>query len=284
LYWHTNNLVQAKELFTGPGMEPGYAPFYAVRANLWSENEESERRKDLERAIGLDKEGWRYQKLYAENEIRLGKYEQALSIAEPYYAKHPADYIMGMLYARTLLLNKKYKESDALLSRLNIIPFEGATDGRELYREAKLMQAVQEMEKKNFKTALQFINASKVWPANLGVGKPYDEDIDLRLEEWMNYLCFTKLGNAASAQSSLNRVLQTKRSFPSANDLVSAWAMDRLNRNTGMQWLEERIQQFPESKILTWCKSVLQKQSTNIIQAGESNATIRILEQLNQFY
>ena len=60
----------------------------------------------------------------------------------PFYRGHPNDYIMGMLYAKTLLLNKKFKESDAMLTKLNIIPFEGATEGRELYREAKLMQAI----------------------------------------------------------------------------------------------------------------------------------------------
>ena len=103
---------------------------------------------------------------------------------------------MGMVYAKTLLLNKRYKESDALLTRLNIIPFEGATDGRELYREAKLMQAIQEMQKKNYKKALQFISASKLWPLNLGVGKPYDEDIDMRLEDWMSYLIYEKTGKS----------------------------------------------------------------------------------------
>ena len=113
-----------------------------------------------------------------------------------------------MLYARTLLLNKKYKESDALLTRIQIIPFEGATDGRELYREAKLMQAVQEIKNKNYKKALQFINASKSWPLNLGVGKPYDEDIDLRLEEWMNYICYAKTGRTSQAQASLEKITQ----------------------------------------------------------------------------
>ena len=101
---------------------------------------------DLQHAIQLDKEQWRYHKLLAEHEILQKKYEQALTIAEQYYHSHPQDYIIGMLYAKTLLLNKKYKESDALLTRIQIIPFEGATDGRELYREAKLMQAVQEIK------------------------------------------------------------------------------------------------------------------------------------------
>ena len=63
---------------------------------------------------------------------------KALPLVETYYKQHPENYIMGMLYAKTLLLNQKYRESDAVLSRLEIIPFEGATEGRQMYREAKL--------------------------------------------------------------------------------------------------------------------------------------------------
>ena len=82
-----------------------------------------------------------------------------------------------MLYAKTILLNKKYAAADAFLSKLKILPFEGATMGRQLYHEAKLMQAVMEMKNKQYKKALKFIAEAKLWPQNLGVGKPYQEDI-----------------------------------------------------------------------------------------------------------
>ena len=263
LYWHTNNLDRAKELFKQCGSKPDYAPFYAARANLLNENEGQ--RSDLEHAIDLDKGEWRYQKLLAENQIRLGKYQEAMLITEKYYQQHPQNYIMGMLYARTLLLNKKYAACDALLSRLNIIPFEGATDGRELYREAKLMQAVQEIQKKNYTKALQFIAASKLWPANLGVGKPYDEDIDLRLEEWLNYVCYAKSGKTSLANASLDRILKIKQPYPSANDLVTAWAMEKVNqKEKARQWLQDRINKYPDSKILLWSKAVFENQPATI--------------------
>jgi hypothetical protein len=37
---------------------------------------------------------------------------------------------MGMLYAKTLLLNKNYAAADAFLTKLKILPFEGATIGK----------------------------------------------------------------------------------------------------------------------------------------------------------
>ena len=134
---------------------------------------------------------------------------------------------MGMLYAKTLLLNKRYKESDALLTRLNIIPFEGATEGRELYREAKLMQATQEIQKKNYKKALQFISESKLWPLNLGSGKPYDEDIDTKLEDWMSYLIYEKTKKIDLAKASLERISKGKNNSPQATQLVTALTMEK---------------------------------------------------------
>ena len=46
------------------------------------------------------------------------------------------NYIMGMLYAKTLLLSKNFAAADALLTKLQILPFEGATDGRCLHKLA----------------------------------------------------------------------------------------------------------------------------------------------------
>jgi tetratricopeptide (TPR) repeat protein len=280
LYWHTNNLDRARELLRQCETKPDYAPFYVARASLFNDNEEQSN-SDLEHAIQLDKGEWRYQKLFAESQIRRGKYQEALSTVEKYYQQHLQNYIMGMLYARTLLLSKKYKESDALLGKLNIIPFEGATDGRELYREAKLMQAVQEIQKKNYTKALEFIAASKLWPSNLGVGKPYDEDIDLRLEDWMSYLCYTRSGKTAQAKSSLERIVQMSRPYPSANDLVTAWAMEKANqKEKATQWLQERVNEYPENKILLWSKATFENKPTNEILKGEQNATVRILEEI----
>lgn len=131
----------------------------------------------------------------AEHYIKQQQYEKALALTETYYRSHPANYIMGMLYAKTLLLNRRYAECDRLLAKLNIIPFEGATEGRELYREARLMQAAQELKNKKYKKALQLIAAARVWPENLGVGKPYEQDVDERLEDWMSYRCHEQMGN-----------------------------------------------------------------------------------------
>jgi hypothetical protein len=147
------------------------------------------------------------------------------------------------------------------------------------------MQAVEEMNRKNFKKALAFIDASKIWPANLGVGKPYEEDIDLRLEKWMSYICYTRSGNKSATQSALNDILQTNHPYPSANDLVTAWAMEKSTHSVSfpLEWLQERINKYPGNKFLLWSKAVLQNQPSNDILKGGENATVHILEQLKKF-
>jgi predicted Zn-dependent protease len=283
IYWHRNDLAKANDLLAQCGEQPDFPPFYAGRANLANERNGEQKVTDLRRAIQLDKEQWRYHKLLAEEYIRQKKYEQALAVSEQYYSGHSDNYIMGMLYAKTLLLNKRYKEADALLTRLDIIPFEGATEGRELYREAKLMQAVEEMRRKNYKKALQFINASKLWPVNLGVGKPYEEDIDMKLEDWMSYLSYQKIGNPGQAKGALERITHAPVNYPQASSLATAWAMEKQDKkNQAIQWLDQLIQKYPENQILVWTKATFLNQQTAFLQDDKKNATVRILEELSQ--
>ncbi|MEP7111594.1 MAG: DUF5107 domain-containing protein [Ferruginibacter sp.] len=287
--WNRNNLLRARELFTQCGTQPADPAFYAARAALMKENALSVA-TDLQQAIKLDPQGWRYHKLLAEQFIRQKQYENALAIAEPFYKSHPDNYVMGILYAKTLLLAKKYTVADAFLTKLKILPFEGATEGRQLYHEAKLMLAVMEMKKKQYKKGLKFIADAKLWPQNLGVGKPYDEDIDERLEDWLNYICYTSLGNKGAAGQSLQKIIaftpkvdNTIQNFLSANHLVSAWAIEKTSSpEKADEWLKAQARLYPANKIIQWCLQVYSKQQSDGLPPDEKNGEVRILEQVLQ--
>ncbi|WP_348811376.1 DUF5107 domain-containing protein [Flavobacterium maritimum] len=285
--WNRNNLAKAKELFRLCGTKPMDPAFYAARAALMKDNPESAL-IDLQQAIKLDKQGWRYPKLLTEHFIAQKQYDKALTIIEPFYKKHTDNYIMGMLYAKTLLLNKKYASADALLTQLKILPFEGATAGRQLYHEAKLMQAVMEMKKKQYKKALQFIAEAKLWPENLGAGKPYDENIDERMENWLNYLCYTSLDDKETATESLQKIVafipkvdNTVMNFLPANQLVSAWAIEKTSTaKKAEEWLEAQARSYPSNKIIQWCLQVYTKKQSDSLTEDEKDGEVRILEQL----
>jgi hypothetical protein len=266
-----------------------YAPFYAARAFLLGGTDIGQAEIDFTRALALDKNEWRYHKLLAEHYIKQQQNEKALALTQSYYRLHGANYIMGMLYAKALLLNKRYAQCDRLLTKLNIIPFEGATEGRELYREAKLMQAVQQLKRKEYKKALQLTTAARNWPENLGVGKPYEQDVDERLEDWMNYRCYEQMANTEAAQASLQKIIRfnpqienTVRNFIPANHIVTLWALEKTaNKQQATDWLNEQLNRYPDNKDLLWVSAVFYDQK-NKLPANEKNASIRILEQIER--
>ena len=284
IWWSRGHLQKARALFSACGNEPGYAAFYAAKASLFPAEEEA----DLKRAMKLDKEQWRYPELLTQYYIRKEDFTAAEAVVEPFYIAHSSNYILGMLYAKTLLLNKQYAKADALLTSLDIIPFEGATDGRRLYHETKLMQAVAEINANRFKNALVFIRAAGKWPENLGVGKPYSEYIDDRLENWMSYLCYHFIGDKVKAQQALTNIIRfapktenTVSNYLPASTLVTAWALDKLNkREKAIRLLDQWVQQNPANKTAAWCKQVFENPRTAVPEELKKDEVVRILEKL----
>jgi len=175
IYRDRNRLDEARRLVSG--LTPSFAPFYAFRAAMDS----SGAKADLEHAFALDA-SWRYAKLLAEYMLAHGDPTRAGEIAKKFYAAHRDNYIMGLLYARTLLANHQYAACTQLLRGLTIIPFEGATVAHDVYRDALLAQAEECMHRRQFDKAKKLIAEAKQWPENLGVGEPYPADQDLQRE------------------------------------------------------------------------------------------------------
>jgi tetratricopeptide (TPR) repeat protein len=287
IYKDRNRVDECNKLLMSCADQPRFAAFYAYRAEILKGKNDPLCENDLKMAVSLDNQ-WRYQMLLADYYNDHLQYEKALTVTEAAYRSNPGNYMVGSLHAKTLLMNGKYKEADALLAKITIIPAEGNTTGHELYREAKMLQAAESMQKKNYTTALKIIDQAKLWPENLGEGKPYDEDIDMRLEDWMSYLCYMQLNKPAEAGDMLKRIIKfeplienTVKNFFPANALVTAWAFDKLNRRSeAIQWLNDQIRDFPNFNLLLWSKSVFEKEKIYILPEDEKDATVVILKKL----
>jgi hypothetical protein len=150
------------------------------------------------------------------------------------------------------------------------------------------MQAIEKIQNKKYTNALALINDAKKWPLNLGVGKPYPENLDERLEDWMDYLCYQQLDEKEKAQESLKKIIafkpkveNTVGNFLAANDLVAAWAMEKLNGKTeAVDWLNAQVRLYPNNKILEWCKQVFENEQRGKIDPDDSG--VRLLERLMQ--
>jgi len=286
LYKDRNRIDESQQLFSACGTEPAFAPFYAARSLLFARFTTDQALTDLQKAIALDKHEWRYYKMLGEYYIDHNENEKAIDAVGPFYKAHSGNYIMGILYAKILLLNKRYHECSDLLLHINILPFEGATIGRELYHEAELMQAMDEIQNKDYKKALSFISDAKKWPQNLGAGKPYQENIDERLEDWMSYLCYVKTRQPKQAELSLKKILEfnprienTVINFFPANELVTAWALEKIqSRTKAAEWLQEEVKKYPGNKIIQWCLQVFNGEKAGIADNTDSGA--RLIERL----
>ena len=140
--WHFRDFDDAKKLFSDCGNEPDYAPFYAARAELLKNTMPTlipppdsfgmyhKYLTDLERAASLDPKQWRYGKSLIIHFIEQKNPAKALEIADKYRKMLPNNYYLGLQYAKTLLLNDKFKEGVAYMRNLKVLPNEGATDGR----------------------------------------------------------------------------------------------------------------------------------------------------------
>ena len=281
IQWTSNNIPAAKKLFDQCGEVPVYAPFYAARAKLFVEGDRV--LADLQKARDLDKNEWRYGRALVNYFIQHNQYDKALATADAEYKKFPQNYILGMLYARTLILNKQYDIADKLLAKIEVLPAEGNTIGRQLYRETKLMLAVESMKAGNCKKAMQFVADSKLWPARLGSGKPYDEDIDTRIEDWLSYECQLKINNKKAANQMLDKILAYKPSTGEArhtvNNLVTAWALKAAGRGEeGEKMLKEAAAKNPSDKIAQWTLEAYNGNAPKL--EVESNDSYNILQQL----
>jgi hypothetical protein len=158
-------------------------------------------------AAELDPREWRYGKLLVNRFIEEKKYEDALATAKDYNKRFPTDFRISMLLAKTLLLTKQYKACSDLLEKTVILPYEGATDGRQLYREAWMMQAIDQLKRGKLKDANKINRevaavARKTWS-----WKAYDSDIDDRPEKYVEGLVIEKSKGGAYSEASWKSIV-----------------------------------------------------------------------------
>jgi len=145
-----------------------FAPYYAYRYTLNSKVEE------LEKAHQLDPKQWRYICDLGHYYIIHDDCKKALSILGPYYNANKKNCHVACMYIQALMDNNNYAKADQIISSLEVLPFEGQSDTHTTYHNIKMALAKQCLAKKQYKKAIRYAEEAKLWPKNLGVGKPYE--------------------------------------------------------------------------------------------------------------
>ena len=140
-----------------------------------------------------------------------------------------------------------------------VLPNEGAYEGRTIYRTANLYLAIEELKQERYKRALANIKLSKEWPENLGVGKPYDNMIDNRFENFVEAEVYKRMGDDGKARELLLSVTQDKSQhsrFESAS-LLNAFALRSLgNKNGADELVKKWLVEYPDNQVAQWCAAI----------------------------
>jgi predicted Zn-dependent protease len=249
--WHLGELPEARQLLAACGDEPRFAPFYAARAQLAN----ADGTKDLQRAAQLDPAQWRYGVMLARHRLKHDDSAAALAVAADYARRFPANDTLALLRAKSLLLTGQHQAAAELLRSLHVLPAEGTTEARALFHEAFLLWAVQRLQAGAFDDALQLVATAREWPENLGAGKPYDADIDERLEDWFIAQCQFARKVPDAAHQALEKILANpaRTRGQGIGDLIRALALKQAQRLAeAEQFFKDWQAENPDSDLAKW--------------------------------
>lgn len=205
---------EAVKIFQSCGNEADYAPFYLARTKLLKDSKQV--LADLQTANRIAPQEWRTWNYLIDYYESARDHKQELAVAAQASKKFKANYTLGFDYAKALLNNADYEASIKVLKRLYILPFEGSSDGKDVYEQATLLYALKLIQNRKYRDALIQIEASRQWPENLGVGKPYD--VDNRIQDYLTAYCLAKLERNNEASEWQNKVIAyTNDHFPAAS-------------------------------------------------------------------
>jgi len=236
----------ALQMFMSCGQEPDYAPFYLARAFFARNDIDNQELADLQRAYQLAPDNWR-----AVNELISyydfhKDYQMTLTLSTAAYKKYPGNSAIGIQYAIAQINNGQYAKSLKTLEGLNILPFEGASQGQIVFEQASLFLSMELMKKKKYVDAIKMIDKSKEWPEHLGVGKPFD--VDTRIQDYLNIYCLDKL-NRKSETAALKKSIAEYRGTQWGSSFNNILTISMLNDMGNNEAAEEMIKKMAESNI-----------------------------------
>jgi len=258
-YWAMLRQDDARKLMAECGQDPDYAPFYLTRAVLSGSKDEKQMLDDLLSAQKVAPDDWRTRSrliYYYEN---VHDNQKALEIATDSYKKFKGNFVIGMQYASALLNNGQYAASAKSLESMNIIPSEGASQGKVVYEQSYLLQALELIKSKKYTEAIKKIEKSRAWPETLGVGKPYEPDE--RIQDYLSAYCMKKLNRTKDASDKLQAVVDftgRQSAYPSVNNLLVLMAYREKGETDAAEKLLQKLKSTApaENPVQSWITAV----------------------------
>ena len=256
-YLAVDRNIKAVEILTSCGGNPDYWVFYLVRSEM--EMDPEHRLKDIQEALDLAPDEWRVWHWIVNHFLDFQDYEQAIEYAAQAFTKFPNNSTIGFNYAKSLLHDQKYADCIEILKNMEILPFEGSYESRQVYEDAHVHLALDLINKKDFNQSIQILKNALEWPENIGVGKPYDPDE--RRQHYLLAHCYKMQNNNSEAQAYLEKVstyTQATIQRPRSNHILGLLAMKKLGLNDEANKLITSIRNNvgPDASITEWLTAV----------------------------
>ena len=236
---------KAKTLLEQCGDLPKNDAFYKFRAKTLDDASYENKLKDYSRAFELNANYWKnwddLMLFYLEND----KNKEAASLGKKSVKRFPNNYNVGLSYTKALVATGDYSRAITVLGGLNILPFEHASESKNIYNNAHIYLAKQHINKNQFDKAVDLLEDSKLWPENLGVGTPYNPDD--RLPNYLLAVCKEKSGNQDEAKSYFGQAVNHEGgSLTSTNTIFKLLALEKLGQDIEKEKLLSKLKKVSE--------------------------------------
>ena len=255
LYWSAGQTAEAEKYFTDCNDVPDSYSFYLTRGSFKRQtggNEES----DYLKALKLGETKWQTYHMLHEYYLSQKKYDEAINISQLAMNKFSNSYIIRFDHCQSLFNTGNYEDCIKLLENTEILPDEGSGNGREIWHNSNILNAIRYYSLNKPAKALTFADNAYKWPENLGVGRPYN--VDERQENFVKAMILDKLGRKKESEALLNKITEYNNGFPGNGNSVNyltVLALNRLGRKTEADKYFDRWLEFSRNKTISeWAK------------------------------
>jgi hypothetical protein len=105
------------------------------------------------------------------------------------------------------------------------------------------------------------VSAAREWPEHLGAGKPYPEDVEERVEDWMAAQCLERAGKPVEARVLFERLASAPKDRGAVGGLLSAVSLAGLGRRAdAVRAFDEWAALQTDSSIAAWGRRIFEGQ------------------------
>ncbi|WP_373517517.1 DUF5107 domain-containing protein [Pricia sp.] len=271
-YLAVGQIEMGKSLLKTLGNKPDSDIFYRFRAKMTGDDDAASASKDLTKALEMKPNDW---KIWEENiqfHLKNTDYAKAYRLSKKAFSKFPKNYNIALVHAKASLNTGQFEEVLSVLAAIQMLPYEHASESRNIYERAHMAVARLYIQKKNSKKAIQVLEKSKKWPENIGVGKPYNPDE--RAQDYLLALALKEIGETEKSKVLLNGIVEYSQNHPDSNSLNHLYGILAMKKSGKERELSSFVSKLKETSGDKNLKSelalALYQNNTNELKGPES--------------